>query len=223
MPDPYSQLLEWRRAETSGRGLAKLPKEFYESSRRYLAETRATFESELRENPSSRKGELARQTYQRAHQIARDIIEARMTKILSQSFQAAVGGARELPNALAEERALFDALLENLSHHRRGVAPYLDPVGSSTPGPVPQPAPVAELSETPGPAPDPGPVGSRGRSPPPASYVRILKDGRPMAIGNETLEIRKEDVLSLSEETARLLIAAGVAERIRPGDSRPVT
>ena len=216
MPDPYSLLLEWRRSETSGRGLAKLPKEFYDSTRKYLAETRATFEAELRENPSSRKGELARQTYQRAHQVARDLVEARMTKVLSQAFQAAVGGTRELPNALGEERELFDRLFQQLREHRLGVAPFLEPFG---PGPV-----AAGGGEVP-PAIVPlrSPDRLSAEELPKTAYVRVLKDGRPLAVGGETVEIRKEDVLSLPEETARLLVSAGIAERIRTTERPPVT
>lgn len=210
MPDPYTQLLEWRRSESSGRGLSKLPKDFYESTRRYLAETRQTFESELRENPSSKKGELARQTYQRAHQIARDIVEARMTKILSQAFQATVGGSRDLPNALGEERNLFDTLAAQLRAHRQSVAPFLElfggvpPVGPAEPAGATPPATAVPATK---PAAEPAP-----RSAGTSVYVRVLKDGRPLAIGQETVEIRKEDVLSLPPETAKILVAAGLAE-----------
>ncbi len=215
MPDPYSQLLEWRRSEAAGRGLAKLPKDFYESTRRYLAETRGIFETELRGDPSSRRGELARQTYQRAQQVARDLVEARMTKILTQAFQASVGGSGDLPNALPEERSLFDSLVARLRAHRAEAAPYLASGGS---GGAPM-TPVAPPTP-PTPAPLPIAASAPGAS---AAYVRILKDARPMAIGGETLEIRKEDVLSLPEESAQLLVSAGLAERLRPAEPRPVT
>jgi DNA replication initiation complex subunit (GINS family) len=224
MADPYSQLLEWRRSEGAGRGLAKLPKEFYETTRRYLAETRATFEAELRENPSSKKGELARQTYQRAHQISRDIVEARMTKILSQAFQATVGGTREIPNALAEERTLFDALLAQLRSHRQAVAPFLEPLGLA-PEPISTPSSGAPTASRPtsAPAAPAAPPAAPVRDHPPPVDVRVLKDGRPIALGQESLEIRKEDVLSVPEETAQLLVAAGLAERLAPARPPNVT
>ena len=225
MPDPYTQLLEWRRVETTTRGLAKLPADFYDYTRRYLAETRTTFESELRSNPSSRKGELARQTYQRAHQLARDIVEARTRKLLELAFQAALGGARDVPNALPEDRALFDRFLESVRVHRSAVAPYLEAI-------VPVPAePVVPGGTPPIPsAPTSAPVslaapvarapGGPSESGPTPTYVRILKDSRPIAVGNETLELRREDVLSVTEETARLLVSTGVAERLRTGPPR---
>ncbi|HEY6238967.1 MAG TPA: hypothetical protein VIZ68_07275, partial [Thermoplasmata archaeon] len=46
------------------------------------------------------------------------------------------------------------------------------------------------------------------------AVVRIVKDGRPVEIGGETIDLRKEDVLSLPAETARLLVESKVAERV---------
>ena len=69
MPDQFTLLLEWRRNEAAGRGLAKLPPDYYESTAAYLRELRRSYEVDLRENPSSRKGEISRQTFQRASQV----------------------------------------------------------------------------------------------------------------------------------------------------------
>ncbi len=205
MPDHYSLLLDWRRAEGSARGLAKLPHDFIPATQAYLAEARRVFETELRENPSGKKGEVARQTYQRASQVARDIVEARMTKILSQAFQASVGGSKDLANALAEERDLFEELGRTLRAHRQAVAPYLEPTGPSAPASAR--AKPAEPAEALTPA-------LRPTGAPPSVLVRILKDGRPVEVGGETIDLRKEDVLSLPAETAKILIEAKVAERI---------
>lgn len=215
MPDQYTLLLEWRRAEGSARGLAKLPHDFITSTQAYLAEARRVFEAELRENPAGRKGEVARQTYQRASQVARDIIEARMTKLLSQAFQASVGGGRELANALPEERELFEALARTLRAHRQNVAPYLDPTGPTAPAPA-RPPPAAQAPPAPAPpAPEP--------AAPTAVLVRILKDGRPVEVGGETLELRKEDLLTVPPEIARLLVDAKMAERIETAGPPPAT
>jgi DNA replication initiation complex subunit (GINS family) len=219
MPDPYTQLLEWRRAEGAARGLAKLPLEFYESTQAYLADVRKTFESELRENPGGKKGDLARQTHSRASQVARDIVEARMSKVLSLAFQASVGGGRDVPNALPEERQLFDHLYRVLRDHRVAVAPFLEP--TSTVGG----APPLERAPPTGPAPRPT-ESPRPSSPPPEaprlSYVRVLKDGPAVEIGKETIELRAEDVLALPEDRARLLVQSGLAAMVRR-DEPPVT
>ena len=218
MPDPYSQLLEWRRSEGSARGLAKLPRDFYATTATYLTETRRSYEGDLRENPSSRRGEISRQTHQRASQIARDIVEGRISKILSASFQATIGGARDLPNSLPEERALFDRLVQNLTEYRRASAPYLEPeaivAGASTPtAPPPAPAPegVAPASE------------SSPLAPARLEYVRILKDARPIQIGRDTVDLRREDILAVPPETAQLLVAGKLAERVRTASPAPVT
>jgi DNA replication initiation complex subunit (GINS family) len=222
MPDHYTQLLEWRRTEAAVRGLAKLPHDFYRSTSSYLTEMHGSYEAELRQNPSSRKGEILRQTYQRATQVARDIIEARAQKVMSAAFQASIGGIRELPNALGEERAIFDAMLATLTEHRRAAAPYLEstlvaaapPVSGRKTEPPPAPTPVAAP-----PAPPPRPA----RGPGPLTWVRIVQGGHRIELGSETLELRTDDVLSLPEEQAKLLIDAKVAEAVASGPAVPVT
>ena len=208
MPDHYTLLLELRRSEGAARGLAKIPHDFYGATAAYLAELRRTFEGELRENPAGRKGELSRQTYQRASQVARDILEARMMKLLSLSFQASVGGGKEVPNALPEERGLFESLTGVLRTHRTSVAPYLNPDGAA---PSAQPA-GPNASSPPRPASAPGPHGSRA-APPPA-VIRILKDSRPLEIGSETIELRREDLLTVPAEVARILVEGKIAESV---------
>ncbi|HUI38861.1 MAG TPA: hypothetical protein VLY85_04445 [Thermoplasmata archaeon] len=207
MPDQYTLLLELRRSEGAARGLAKLPHDFYPATVAYLADVRKTYEGELRENPSGRKGELARQTHQRASQVARDIIEARVTKILSQAFQGSVGGSRDLPNALPEERALFDSLLGVLRTHRVSVAPFLEP-GAPAPETTGRAAPAARV-ERPSPPEPKAPTG------PAMLLVRVVRDSRPVEIGSETIELRAEDLLSLPENVAQILIDGKLAELVR--------
>ena len=209
MPDQYTLLLEWRRSEGATRGLAKLPHDFYATTTAYLADVRKTFEEELRENPSGRKGELARQTHQRAGQVARDIIEARMTKILSQAFQSSIGGTREVPNALPEERALFDAMVGVLRSHRTTAAPFLEPTMApavrATTGTAPHPSVHSPAATAPRPS----------TSPAALQFVRILKDSPPVDLGSETVELRKEDLVSLPEAIAQILIEGKIAEPVR--------
>ncbi|HTW55966.1 MAG TPA: hypothetical protein VMG36_05930 [Thermoplasmata archaeon] len=213
MPDQFTLLLEWRRNEAAGRGLAKLPPDFFSSTTAYLADLRRSYESDLRENPSGRKGEISRQTYQRASQVARDIVEARVQKVLALAFQASIGGPREVANALNEERATFERMLGVLLDYRRNAAPYLEtgPSGpSSPPAAAPPPAPAPRSPERPTAAPP---------SPRPAAaglvYVRIVKDGKPIEIGAETIDLRQGDLLSVPAATAKLLIDSHAAEPVR--------
>jgi DNA replication initiation complex subunit (GINS family) len=225
MPDHFTLLLEWRRNEAAARGLAKLPHDFYPATSAYLAEVRRSYESELRENPSGRKGEISRQTYQRASQVARDVVEGRVQKTISAAFQASIGGARDLPNALPEERTMFDELLDALLKHRRTAAAYLEPIAvaatippsgvGSAPSPAAPPASAPPPTAT---AASPVP-----RTPGPLTYVRILKDGRPIEVGKETIDLRADDVLSVPADTAKLLVDAKMAELIAPGPARTVT
>jgi DNA replication initiation complex subunit (GINS family) len=211
MADYYTKLLELRRAEGSAHGLSKLPVDFYPQTRAYLAELKATFETELRENPSGRRGELARQTHQRAVQTARDIVEARMMKILTAALQASLGGSKELPNALPEERTLHESLLGYLRQHRSEVAPYLEPAGPAPVSPKRSPSSTSRIS-----SPEPPPP--RVAAPVAGSetqIVRVLKDTPKVALGAETIELRRDDVISLPTEVARLLLDSHVVEHVR--------
>ncbi|MHB1435402.1 MAG: hypothetical protein ACYCPN_05565 [Thermoplasmata archaeon] len=196
MTDSYTQLLEWRRSELASRGLSKLPLDFYRTTEAYLAETRRTYETELRGNPSSGKGELARQTFQRATKVARDLIDARTTKLVSAALQSSLGGTPELPNSLPEERKLFESIVGELRQHRRSIAPYLAPDASPRDSePAAPPAPASSVPPT----------------PPALVYVRVVKGGRSMELGPETLDLRDHDLLSLPPDRARLLVQAKVA------------
>ncbi len=221
MPDHYTQLLEWRRTEAAVRGLAKLPHDFYRSTTAYLAEVRRSYESELRENPSGRKGEISRQTYQRASQVARDIVEARAQKVLSAAFQASIGGSRDLPNALPEDRTVFDAVLATLIDLRRSAAPYLEPNMPAPAASVPVTTPREAPPSSAGPATPPANRGARET--PPLAYVRVLVGGRRIAVGSETIDLREDDILSLPADAAKLLIDAKVAEPVRAGPDLTVT
>lgn len=224
MPDQFTLLLEWRRNESAIRGLAKLPHDFYPSTQAYLTEVRRSYEADLRENPSGRKGDLARQTYQRASQLARDVVEGRVQKILSAAFQASVGGARDVPNALPEERAMFDQILRVLLDHRRSAAPYLEPTGPTPAAPAPpsRAAPAPPPSQAPPEKPPAAPARSAHPNAP-SQYVRVVQSGRPIEVGAETLDLRADDVVTLPPEVAKLLISAKVAEPIVTSSVPPST
>ena len=210
MTDFYSRLLELRRAEGAARGLAKLPSDFYAQTRAFLADLKTTFESELRENPSGRKGELARQTHQRGLQLSRDIVEARTMKILTAALQASLGGSQELPNSLAEERTLHEALLSRLREHRREVAPYLDSRSGPSEGPGPSTPPArGSRTQSAGSAETAAPAGSAS-----VRVVRMLRDSPRLALGSETVALRKDDLVSLPADVAQLLVESRAAEVI---------
>jgi len=220
MPDHFTQLLEWRRNELAVRGLAKLPPDFYTLTTAYLAELRRSYESELRENPSGRKGDISRQTYQRAIQVARDIVEGRVQKTLNAAFQSSIGGSRDLPNAIPEERAMFDQVLSVLVDYRRSAAAYIEPMSGPAPPTRPGEVPPAASVSLPPKAPAPA---SSARPRPSLVYVRVLKDSRPIEVGSETVDLKADDILSLPAETARLLVEAKVVEALESSPTRPVT
>ena len=254
MPDPppdyYNRLLEQRRAEYAAKGLSKVPPDFFTSTTRYVASLHEILERETRENPTSKKVEMTRTTYQRALASARDVLEARLGKISHLAVQHVnLGG--EPANLLPEERALYDALVRDLSGFRRTSAPFLEPAsGSSAPSPAappaapggtasmnprplaasppppstaapppsppsyPPPAPAVRAASPPSSPPSSVAPPSGPSSPPPTAVIRVLQDQPALALPQETIELRKEDLIVLPVEKAQLLVHARIAERV---------
>lgn len=146
-----------------------------------------------------------------------------MAKLVGTALHASVGGPRDVPNTLPEERELLDRLVSTLTSHRHAVAPYLDPThpAARTEMVPPSAPPEPEPRPTVGTGTPPTRIGLGGSAP--LVYVRIVKDGRPITVGSETIELRREDVLSLPGDAAQLLIDAQIAERVAAGPSKTVT
>jgi hypothetical protein len=51
-------------------------------------------------------------------------------------------------------------------------------------------------------------------------FVRILQDSRPVDLGSETIELRKEDLLNLPEAVAQILIDGKIAEPVESPPGR---
>lgn len=115
---------------------------------------------------------------------------------------------------------MFDSILGTLTQHRRATAAYLEPMA---PAPEPVPTDVPKVTDAATARPDAPSAARAPRAPPALTYVRILKSGRPLEVGAETIDLREDDVLSLPPDAAKLLIDAKVAEPIATGPNRPVT
>lgn len=238
--DYYNAILEQRRLEYSSRGLGKIPSDFYTMSDAFLKELRALLDQQAREDPTGRRVEVTRQTYQRALQQTRDVIDARMSKIATRAAQyASMGG--EVPAMLPVERLLFDALVNELLRHRGNVAPFLSGGAPAPPSPaVPSGgSPASQVAREGGPPQLSGPAmeanpagGSRPsggvtkvkEEQPEGWVIRILQDGPPFEVSpGDTLELLREDVVTLPPSVAQILVHAGRAVRIQPGDRVQVT
>ena len=114
---------------------------------------------------------------------------------------------------------MFDQLLTTFLTLRRTAAPYLETGVPASPaaGPSSPTAPVpARAPPTAAPRPVPPAAGSAPARPlaGPLTYVRVVKDGRPIEVGSETVDLRTDDILSLPPESAKILVDGKVAEAI---------
>jgi DNA replication initiation complex subunit (GINS family) len=206
--DYYPRLLEQRRAEKASPGLAKIPSDFYSATQALLGQLRQMLESELKENPTSKKVELIRSQYQRARAHARDVMDWRMSKIATLAVQVVSVGT-EPENMLPEERVLMDELAKQLDGFRNKMNPYLE----AMPLPPP-PKPRGEEASSPA-----APADQQVRTAAPQKQgqlvVRVLKDGLPFIVGEgDTIELHKEDIAALPKAVAKILVAEGIAELV---------
>jgi DNA replication initiation complex subunit (GINS family) len=232
-PDYYNKLLEQRRQEYASKGLSKLPPEFLGATQAYLAWMREVLEQEIRENPTSRKVELTRVTYQRAVASARDVLEARLSKIAQlAATHANLGG--DPSNLLPEERALYDSIMKELAAFRRTQAPFLEASASPAPASASSAVPSSRPPSTP-PSPPAAPAPARppavqaaapavpatATPPPPPAVVRVLQDLPNLVLAkDETVDLFREDLLTLPPAKADVLVHGKRAERV---DARPPT
>jgi hypothetical protein len=87
------------------------------------------------------------------------------------------------------------------------------PATAAGPSIAPRPPEPVSPPATPPPARTPAPVRS-AKGPSLLVYVRIVKAGRPVEVGSETIDLNVDDIVSLPAETAKLLIDAHVAEAV---------
>ena len=227
--DYHNRLLRLRREEMQSRAPVALPPDFYEATRRFLGDLDALLAEELRRDPTSARSEMTRQTRAGVLSAVSALLEWRLEKIGRRSVHAAFQ-SEDWTNLLPEERALAEQLREQIASFAARFAPFLSPV-PTTPSP-PAGAPPAPSLKEPVLPPRTGAASDGTASVPPSppgreepsdlAVVRVLKDGAPVMAGPEdAVDLHAEDLITLPEAKAELLVRSGLAERIEPPRTRP--
>lgn len=214
-PLNYESLRRKQQLERGSPRLTRLEGDFYVTLEAYLKGLNEDLQREVAQSPGSAKATLLQDELQNTRRLAEDLYEHRERKIIGAAVTAARGSAQDTTNMLRQEQELYEALINVLRDtkrrvlHGRAAAPA--PKAAPPPEPVqPQGAPVLH-TQAPSPQPQqaaPLPEGGR-------VLVRVLEDiGSFAASDLRTYHVRREEVLSLPADTARILILRGKAVEV---------
>lgn len=190
----YKTLRRIQQAEQTASGLTKIDTNFYRDVTTYVKNLEQSIENE--KNPSKLK--LFSDEISNTKKIISSIYELREKKIVHTALSTVRSGTPDLKNLLEVEKRLFDALVEQICSSRQEVfeGSRLSPPPKNLLSQLVEPSPAREPNMNP--------------------IVRVVED-TPEFIGTDekTYALRKEDVLSLPNETAGPLLKKGVVKQVK--------
>ncbi len=192
-------ILQVYRKESQRKTLTALDRDFWQRVQEYVSGLEEDLRKESGQDPNSAKAALLRDELKKVLKRRDQIYQYRERKMARLAASAASGASVDTANLTPLEEESFEALLGVLERGR-GRAFGLEQVKEE----------VKEVKK---------PAKARGK-PKRATLdqvlVRILEDMPPFVGLDVTYQLKKEDVVSLPEEVAQLLMDQGKAERIRP-------
>lgn len=237
----YEELTSLYRQERSSNSLSEIRHDFYPSLAEMISRTQREYEKALANDPDSIVCEGLNQRRKKMMDIAQRIIDDRMVKIASMALKGGVGYGSAFERLTAEERVLYQRILESFRSHRE-VLPQLrrrdfriaELPAEAPPSPVEravteaEPEAVAEAAEDPGPFEDSVDVGSTPETTEDVCdavmdddekdnlVVRILQDLPTFSGPYRDYTLRKEDVVLMPRSLAEALISREAAIEVRP-------
>ena len=194
----FERITRVYRDESQKKGLTLLEPDFYEKVNRYLAGLEAALAAERAKDPNSKAAMLLQDELRKALQKREQIAHYRERKIALLASQKAGGSNVETRGLARPEQDLLRRLMEILESHRAGA------LGRTTP-PVPSTSPSPRAPEPPPPTP-----------PPKGVLLHILEDVPPFAGPDGTYRLRKEDVVTLPLQMAKILVERCKARVVTP-------
>jgi DNA replication initiation complex subunit (GINS family) len=190
----YKTLRRIQQAEQTASGLTKIDVNFYRDVAAYVKNLEQSIETE--KNPQKLK--LFSDEISNTKKIISSIYELREKKIVHTALSTVRSGTPDLKNLLEVEKRLFDSLVEQIRSSRQEVfeGHKENPSPTSLPSQPTEPSPAREPNTNP--------------------VVRVIED-TPEFVGTDekTYTLRKEDVLSLPNETAGPLLKKGVVKQVK--------
>jgi DNA replication initiation complex subunit (GINS family) len=193
----FERITRVYRDESSKKTLTALEPDFYDKVNRYLAGLETDLAAERAKDPNSKGAMLLQDELRKVLQKREQICQYRERKIALLASQRASGATVELRGLARPEQDLLQRLVDLLTGHRQ------ETLG----------APKTEPDEAPLPA---GPAtAGRPASPAPGApkgvLLHILEDVPPFAGPDGTLRLKKEDLVTLPPQMAKVLVERGKA------------
>ncbi|HEV8359595.1 MAG TPA: hypothetical protein VGR28_03970 [Candidatus Thermoplasmatota archaeon] len=200
-PLSYETLRKRQQAERASPKLTRLEGDFYRNLETYLKGLSEDYQREQATNPGSSKATLIGDELQNTRRLAEDLYEQRERKVVTAALTAGRGANPEHQHMLREEQELFEALLGLLRETKRRV------LHGGPRAPAPASAPAATAPDAAPPSAEPA-----GRV-----LVRVLEDiGAFAASDLRTYHVKRDDVLDLPADTAKILVLRGKAVEVAP-------
>ena len=191
----FDRITRVYRDESQKKTLTPLEPDFYDRMNRYLAGLETDLAAERAKDPNSKASMLLGDELRKARLKREQIAQLRERKIALLASQRA-GGADFDPRGLARpEQDLLQRLVDALTAHRA------EALGTHAPRTA---APTPALPKE---APPPVPKGV---------LLHILEDMPPFAGPDGTYRLRKEDLVTLPPQMAKVLVERGKARIVTP-------
>ena len=189
----YKSLRKIQQLEKNSPALTKIDPDFYP----HLAAYCTRLEDLAQKQTDTAKAKLLADETQNIKKIAMHIYELREKKIVQAALSTTRGGKPELKNLVDSEQVLYDGLVTVIRDTRKNM---MTPDAPAKPAENPATAPATSAEHPPG---NTNPL------------VRMTETV-PAFVGTDmkTYHLRKDDILSISEEMKTPLVRRGVAKEI---------
>ena len=199
----FERITQVYREESGKKQLVEVEPDFYDAANEYLQRLEKEAGKAAGENPTSPKTQLLQDEFRKAKKRIEQIYQYRERKIALLAQSKASGVEAELKGITTQEAALFERLVAVLGDSRKLVFG-----GGQTSAKPPESAPAQEAKAEPEAATQlPKHLPQQRKT----VTVYITEDVPPFAGIDVTYRLAKEDVVSMPEEYANVLVKRGKA------------
>jgi DNA replication initiation complex subunit (GINS family) len=224
----FERVTKVYREESGKKTLVALEADFYDKLAAYIARLDQSANSEAQKNPNSPKALLLQDELRKVRKRRDQIFTYRERKLALLASNRASGAEVEVPSLPAQERTLFDGMVDLLRKSRA------DAFGASPPAEAETPPSPAERQAGPADAGKPQTPermkviraeNTKRTAVPPSLkdhvLVHVLEDLPPFAGIDTTYRLKKEDVVTLPKTIAQILVDRGKARIVQMAGGIP--